>query len=190
MSRYDFAALCLVHRDNLVGYCARLCGHDQAEDLVQDAFVSALRAWPAWDPKTDDPEAVAALARQWMYTNVRNKFFMFYRNTKRRRQKTEDQLQDVITAMSNTPDVDDQVCDEVSAALDELHPAARDVIERYHMKGEKYGEIAKALGLPMGTVMSRLHRARKQLAERLAPFALREYGFARREETEALRAAS
>ena len=73
----------------------------------------------------------------------------------------------------------DELCDEVKTALDRLGPEYRDVVERADLRGEKYKDIADALDVPIGTVMSRLFRARRVLEGELAGFAARDYGIKR-----------
>ena len=69
--------------------------------------------------------------------------------------------------------------DEVQSALGGLGADYRDVVERADLRGEKYKDIAAALHVPIGTVMSRLFRARRALEVELAPFAARDYGIKR-----------
>ena len=67
----------------------------------------------------------------------------------------------------------------MKSALDRLGPEYRDVVERADLRGEKYKDIADALSVPIGTVMSRLFRARRVLEGELATFAQRDYGIKR-----------
>ena len=69
--------------------------------------------------------------------------------------------------------------DEVLAALETLSTEYREVIELSDIRGLKYRDVALLLDIPMGTVMSRLHRARKQLGRQLEEFAAEEYGIRR-----------
>jgi RNA polymerase sigma-70 factor (ECF subfamily) len=66
--------------------------------------------------------------------------------------------------------------DEVAAALAKLGPDYRAVVERADLSGERYKDIADALDVPIGTVMSRLFRARRQLETDLTDFAARDWG--------------
>ena len=75
--------------------------------------------------------------------------------------------------------MEDELCDEVKSALDRLGPEYRDVVERADLRGEKYKDIADALHVPIGTVMSRLFRARRVLETELAGFAAKDYGIKR-----------
>ena len=75
--------------------------------------------------------------------------------------------------------VEDELCDEVKSALGRLGPEYRDVVERADLRGEKYKDIADALHVPIGTVMSRLFRARRVLEGELAGFAAKDYGIKR-----------
>ena len=75
--------------------------------------------------------------------------------------------------------VEPMVGDEVRAAIEGLGPEYREVVERADLRGERYRDIADALGVPIGTVMSRLFRARRQLEEQLRDYAATDWGFRR-----------
>lgn len=72
-----------------------------------------------------------------------------------------------------------QLGDEVRAALDRLGAGYREVVERADLEGQRYQDIAQELHVPIGTVMSRLFRARRQLEAELAGYASRDYGIRR-----------
>ena len=67
----------------------------------------------------------------------------------------------------------------MKTALAALGPEYREVVERADLKGEKYRDIADALHVPIGTVMSRLFRARRQLEGELRSYAAEDYGIKR-----------
>ena len=67
----------------------------------------------------------------------------------------------------------------MTRALDGLSADYREVVERTDLSGARYREVAEELGVPIGTVMSRLYRARRQLETELAGFAAEEYGITR-----------
>ena len=75
--------------------------------------------------------------------------------------------------------IDKSLSDEVSAALDNLTPDYRQVVELADIEGIRYKEIAERLSIPIGTVMSRLFRARRQLEVGLTEFAAESYGIRR-----------
>ena len=65
----------------------------------------------------------------------------------------------------------DQLGDEVLAAMDELSMEFREVLELHYLQGRSYRDISRIISCPMGTVMSRLHRARRFLRSRLESYA-------------------
>jgi RNA polymerase sigma-70 factor (ECF subfamily) len=127
-------------------------GGDAAEDLVQDTLVRAYRALCRFDGRHP---------RAWLLTILRN---VFYKDARRIRAVpvadvpaiTEDDTSAVI-------DFDDAL----RRALATLPEAQRDVVTLVDVEGLSYAETAAALGVPAGTVMSRLHRARHKLREQL-----------------------
>lgn len=135
----------------------------EAEDLVQDALLRAYRAIEGFDGR---------YPRAWLLTIVRNTHLNRVR--KRRPELLDDPDQDIDrlsyrgTASSVEEDVVGGTLDGViDAALGELPAKHRQVVELVDMDGLTYQEAARVLGVPVGTVMSRLHRARKSLKHRL-----------------------
>jgi RNA polymerase sigma-70 factor (ECF subfamily) len=136
-----------------------------AEDLVQDSLVRAYKAIDRFDGR---------YPRAWLLTIVRNTHIN--RNRRRRPELLRDpdtQLERL--AQSPTSDerdrpdrfVDAEVDAEVEAALRGLPSTFGEVIALVDVDGLSYAEAAAALGIPVGTVMSRLHRGRKKIRERL-----------------------
>ncbi len=127
-------------------------GGHTAEDLVQDTLVRAYRALCRFDGRHP---------RAWLLTILRN---VFYKDAKRMRALPVADVP-VITA----DDVSAAVAfdDALRRALASLPDAQRDVVTLVDVEGLSYAEAAAALGVPAGTVMSRLHRARHKLREQL-----------------------
>ena len=180
---YDFKELCTPHYETLVKYATRLTGRPQeAKDLVQEAFLKAVRLWHTWSPKNGE-EPVGA-ARGWLHSIVRNLFIDQVRAASGHRKLLDDHHDRVVEFTygvevdHNEQVVSDGIGDEVRDALDSLDQDQREVVERADFGGEQYMAIAEALGVPIGTVMSRLHRARKRLAGSLRSYAKEEYGIA------------
>jgi RNA polymerase sigma-70 factor (ECF subfamily) len=144
-----------------------------AEDLVQETLLKAYVAWRTFLP--------GASARAWCHRILRNTFISAYRRrvTERQAARLEGEELRRITSAGTRRDAEhpelalerEQVGDEVTAALADLPIAQREVLERYHWRGQSYQEIARSLRLPVGTVMSRLHRGRRALRDRLAEYA-------------------
>jgi RNA polymerase sigma-70 factor (ECF subfamily) len=182
-SRREFEAQALPHLDALYGTAMRLCRNpDDAHDLVQETY---LRAWGAWDRFI-----AGSNCRAWLVRILTNSYINGYRrgrSHKRFAQRPGDEpavafYGQVRLAQSADPEralTEPMLGDEVQAALGELTEEYRAVVVLADLEGMKYKEIAEALGCPVGTVMSRLFRARRQLEERLGPYAAETYGVKR-----------
>jgi RNA polymerase sigma-70 factor (ECF subfamily) len=135
----------------------------EAEDLVQDALIRAYRAIEGFDGR---------YPRAWLLTIVRNTHLNRVR--KRRPELLDDPDQDIdrLSRQGTASTVEDDVVGGtldavIDAALRELPAKHRQVLELVDMDGLNYQEAALVLGVPVGTVMSRLHRARKSMKRRL-----------------------
>jgi RNA polymerase sigma-70 factor (ECF subfamily) len=148
-----------------------------AEDLVQDAVLRALRGFASFRPGTN--------FRAWFFRILTNSFYTRYR--KHRREDADVSLEEVpsvyVFRQSLAFGADfggDPVAAtlgrldaaQVSAALDELPEEFRVVATLYFLDDLRYDEISEALEIPIGTVRSRLHRARRLLQKRLWQVAL------------------
>lgn len=165
----DFETTALPHLDVLYRVALRLTGDAAAaEDLVQETMLRAWRAWGSFRPGSN--------ARAWLVTILRNQFI----NAWRARQRAPQQVD--VEAIPELPDVGDPdpegrffaglVDDEVLAALDALPPDFREVVVLSDLEGLPYAEVAEALDIPVGTVKSRLFRARRILQDQLRRYAL------------------
>lgn len=172
VDRALFAQEVLSHRSELVAAGARLSGsRAEAEDLVQEAI---LRAWVFFDrfqPGTN--------GRAWMHRILFNTFVNGYRRRRREREILGQVHQNELHAQqqrafeAGVPS--ERLSDEVEAALKKLHPDFRQVIELVDLDGKSYRDAALLLGCPIGTVMSRLHRARRAMKRELEGYA-KEHG--------------
>jgi RNA polymerase sigma-70 factor (ECF subfamily) len=149
----------------------RLTGSlDEADDLVQEAV---LRAWTFWD--RFEP---GSNARAWLHRILVNTFINAYRKQRRERelfrQAGEEARREATTSSVVRTAERDGLGDEVGAALASLPSELRTVVELVDLGDLSYREVASELNCPIGTVMSRLHRARKQLHELLADYAFTE----------------
>jgi len=164
--RAAFAAYVVPELDVLMRVAISLTRHSQdAEDLVQDTLVRAYRALDRFD---------GAYPRAWLLTIMRNAEI----NRGRRRRPvlledpdTPDRLvQEQPSAGLGNPEelvTGDQFDEVVVACLDDLPPRYRRVVELVDIDGLSYAEAAGLLDIPVGTVMSRLHRARSRIRDRL-----------------------
>lgn len=134
-----------------------------AQDLVQDTLLRAYRAIDRFDGR---------YPRAWLLTIMRNA------NINRVRKKKPDLLDDPDATFERSTDfaeedhpenlVVDQIFDaEVESALAELPDNFREIVELVDLNGLAYQEAADLLDIPVGTVMSRLHRARKRIRDHL-----------------------
>jgi len=141
--------------------------HDDALDLSQDAFARAFRARGTLDP--DRP------FYPWLYQILRRLCFNHLRNQKTRRARLAeaagwlaDRAQD--RAAAGAPDraaERTEIRERIERAMDTLPAHEREVLVMREFEGLKYREIADLLGIPNGTVMSRLYAARRALAAAL-----------------------
>ncbi len=135
--------------------------HDDALDLSQDAFVRAFRAVQSID--ADRPFF------PWMYQIVRRLSFNFLRDSKTRRERLATATE-WLTAVERDPAEQVERAErrrQVQMAIENLGIREREVLILKEFQGLKYREIAELLGIPMGTVMSRLYAARRSLADEL-----------------------
>lgn len=142
-----------------------------AEDLVQDTVLKAFRFYDRFEPGTN--------MKAWLLRILTNTFINRYRRQIRERNTLDEPSAQVIgegvmsrAAMRSlsepTSDAERALlCAEIQKALDGLSDEYRLVIELSDIQGLSYRETADALGCPVGTVMSRLHRARKIMQREL-----------------------
>jgi len=154
--------------------------HD-AQDLVQDTYAKAFVAFHQFEPGTN--------LKAWMYRILTTTFINTYRKDQRRPQISDGELEDwqIFSASSHTSDqgrsAEDVALDgivdlDVRAALAAMPEDFRMAVYLADVEGFSYKEIAEIVGVPAGTVMSRLHRGRKLLRTSLAGYA-KERGFNR-----------
>lgn len=170
----------------LHGYAIRLTGNRaDAEDLVQETLLKAYRNFRSFRRETN--------LKAWLYRIMSNAWISTYRASQRRPaeqltgQFTGSQLVGHGGHMHDGPrSAESEVLeslfdDEIASALEVLPKKSRLVVQYACIDGLRYHEIAQVMGIPVGTVMSRLHRARGQLRLLLGDVA-HERGFTRRPE--------
>ena len=146
---------------------------DDAKDLVQDTYLKAYRFIESFQKGTN--------AKAWLFRILKNSFINDYRKKSKEPSKVDYQEVEIYY---NSEDVDrqitpdlrvealkDMIGDEISNALNALDVDFRTVIILCDLEGFKYEEMAKILDIPIGTVRSRLHRARQLLKEKLSEYA-------------------
>jgi len=161
-------------RPELYGLAMRYTHNDRdAEDLVQETMLKAFVAWKSFVPRGS--------CRSWCYRILTNTFITGYRRRStemRAAQQESEELRCLTSAASRraaeNPELNvvrEQLGDEVLQAMDELSGEFREVLELHYVQGRSYRDIARITSSPMGTVMSRLHRARRSLRSRLGTYA-------------------
>jgi len=160
----SFEEVVLPHLDAAFNYARWLTKNDaDAEDVVQDAYVRALRFFSSL--RGDD-------ARAWLLTIVRNTWYgRFPRRAGGTAMTVTDEDVDDRADTSLDPEarlIQQQTVDEVRGALEALPADFREVLVLREIEGLSYKEIAAVVSIPIGTVMSRLARARERLAGALA----------------------
>ncbi|GIW71081.1 MAG: ECF RNA polymerase sigma factor SigR [Planctomycetota bacterium] len=163
--RAEFEELVLPHLDAMYRVAVRLGGRERAEDAVQEAV---LRAWRYYATFQQGAEV-----RPWLFAILRN--VVYERGRRQRRRLKTSSLDaygaDNVVAPARLP-LDERIRDEaILAALERLPQDYRAVVVLALIEDLKYREIAEVLGIPIGTVMSRLHRGRKLLRYFLGQYA-------------------
>ena len=164
----------MVHLDALYNFGYRLTYNDaDANDLVQDTLMKAYRFFDSYEQGTN--------AKAWLFRILKNSFINDYR--KKSKQPAQVDYQEVenfynsdgkevdITVDLRVEAVQGMIGDEIMLALNELDIDFRTIIILSDLEGFKYDEMAKILDIPVGTVRSRLHRARNLLKNSLKDYA-------------------
>lgn len=170
--RASFEREALVHLDSLYRVALRLTGNAaEADDLVQETMLKAYRAWHQFQQGTN--------AKGWLLTILRHAFINEYR---RRTRHPETVDLDAIEPFAVFPELQDEdpqgsffdriVDDEVLRAIDQLPEQFREAVVLSDVEGLSYEEIARILEVPVGTVKSRLFRARRLLQQKLYDYAV------------------
>lgn len=166
----------LGYLDQLYGAALRMTrNRADAEDVVQEAFIKAFSSFHQFKPGTN--------LKAWLFRILTNTYINGYRKAQRRPQTADgDDVEDWQIARAASHDATglrsaevealDTIPDErIREALDSLSDDFRQVVMLADVEGFAYKEIAEIMGTPIGTVMSRLNRARKQLRAQLTEVA-------------------
>jgi RNA polymerase sigma-70 factor (ECF subfamily) len=154
------------HRDATFRFAYRMLGSsEKAEDVTHDCFVSLMR-----DPGRFDP--CRASLRTYLYSAARNLAFKQVRDT-----ANEIALEGWEEAESSNPAdgplrglLARELSEEIQAAITQMPPLQREVVVLFEYEEQSLAEIAAIVGADVGTVKSRLHRARARLRRVLAPY--------------------
>jgi RNA polymerase sigma factor (sigma-70 family) len=160
----------LPHLDAAYNLARWLTRNDQdAEDVVQEASLRAFKYWKGFSGRD---------CRSWLLAIVRNTYYSWLRQRSVQPELTPDgDMDDIEEIVSNPENVLLQNADRelLKAALEDLPVEFREAIVFREMEGLSYKEIADIAAVPIGTVMSRLARARKRLLIYLTNAAARNY---------------
>ena len=161
-SRRGIVPLVEQHYQSLYRYAYRLSGAAaDAEDLTQEAFRKAIDRLP----QLRDPER----AKAWLFRILRNAYLHRVRDARRHRSVPLDAVGDLPDRPpEEPPDIEPA---RLQQALDDLDEAFRTPLILFHFEEFSYADIAEQMGIPIGTVMSRIARGRAYLRTRLTPAA-------------------
>lgn len=155
----EVSALISAHYESLYRYAYRLSGSAaDAEDLTQETFGKALARMGQL--RESDR------AKAWLFRILRNQYLHRVRDQKRHRVVPLDAVGDLPGRTEAVPEIDGA---RLQAALNELDEAFRTPVILFYFEEFSYRDIAEHMELPIGTVMSRLARAKAHLRAALAP---------------------
>ncbi len=175
----QFAELAMEYMGSLYSAALRMTRNPaDAEDLVQETYLKAYRAFGSFKEGTN--------LKAWLYRILTNTFINSYRARKRRPEQTDiDDVEDLylyrrlggLEAVSAGRSAEEEVLEhftegDVKAAVEALPEQFRMAVLLADVEGFSYKEIADILDIPIGTVMSRLHRGRKALQKTLHDFGM------------------
>jgi len=178
----EFEKEAVPHLDAVYNFALRMTGdEDDADDLVQETFLKAFRFFDKFEKGTN--------CKAWLFRILKNSFINDYRKTTKEPNKVDyDDVQnfyenikadEVETQHYEEDAFSNLLDDEISKAISELPEDFRTVVILSDIEGFTYEEIADFTDIPVGTVRSRLHRARKMLYVQLFDYA-KDKGFVKK----------
>jgi len=186
----EFTEEALPHMEAVYRFALRLVRGrgDEADDLVQDTYLQAFRAWDGYTLGTN--------CRAWLFTICRNSFLRREERRSRRPEISDNEIDANVEALAVTavfsevaaadPEsrfFDSFVDEEVMRAVDDLPEVYREAVVLSDIEGLSYPELSQVLGVPIGTVKSRLYRGRRILQQAIYLYAL-EMGYVSPQERE------
>lgn len=159
LSLARFNRLVADHAASLYRMAYRAVGdHHEAQDLVQEAFRSAWKSRATFSPERGE--------RAWLVAILRRRVVDYWRRSKPPQPADEGQLAPYL-AVGNADPSRDQYADEIQHALNQLSEELREALLLVVVAELTHQEAAELLDVPLGTVLSRVSRARKRMREHL-----------------------
>jgi RNA polymerase sigma-70 factor (ECF subfamily) len=170
----EFEREAVPHMDALYNFAIKMTGDsDDASDLLQETYLKAFRFWEHFEKGTN--------CKAWLFRIMKNTFINTYRKNKKEPDKVdyeeiENFYENIKPSSTDSAHLekdiyDNLLDDELSSAISSLPEDFRTVIILCDIEGYTYDEIADFVDVPVGTVRSRLHRARKMLFTKLYKYA-------------------
>ena len=164
----------LPHIHSIYNFAYRITfNEDDAKDLVQETYLKSFRFIDSFETGTN--------AKAWLFRILKNSFINEFRKKNKEPVKLDyqevetyynsDEVSNMIASNLQVEAIKEMIGDEVSIALNTLDVDFRTVIILCDLEGFSYEEMALILDIPIGTVRSRLHRARSLLKEKLKKYA-------------------
>jgi RNA polymerase sigma-70 factor (ECF subfamily) len=175
VSRSYFEQTALVHIDFLYNLALKITrNEDDAQDLVQETYLRAYRFFDKYEPGTN--------CKAWLYRIMKNTFINHYRKQHRRPSEVDfDSIEETqeshVRSDSSWPQNPEQtlinsiIREDVRNAFLQLPQGYREALALSLLGGKSYKEIADMMDCPIGTIMSRIHRARKLMQKQLTEHA-------------------
>lgn len=170
----DFEKEAIPHKSSLFNFALKMTGDpDDADDLVQETYLKAFRFFDKFEKGTN--------CKAWLFRIMKNSFINDYRKNSKEPDKVDyEDIQNFYESVkSNEVQLQHLVedgfstvfDDDITEALAELPQDFQTIVILSNIEGFTYEEIADFVACPIGTVRSRLHRARKMLYSRLYKYA-------------------
>ena len=170
----EFQNVVMPHKNDLYNYALAIARNsDDAQDLVQETYFKAYKNYHQFEGGTN--------SKAWMFMILKNTFINNYRKLKREPAKVDyNEIEDIYENIKSNHTKDNNLGldfyhnlfdDDLSDALEKLPVKMKEIFLLCDLEGYTYEEIADIANIPIGTVRSRLHRARKLLQEELFGYA-------------------
>lgn len=145
-------------KGQVFGLCYRMLGQRQdAEDMTQETMIRVLKNLHRWDPEREFTPWLLAIAGNRCRTCL----------SKRMRRLPTQHLDQPVPERNGRSEAANQLEEEVELAIAQIRPEYGEAFRHFHAQGLSYAEIADAMAVPLGTVKTWVHRARKEIIQHL-----------------------